>query len=216
MGVTLSSNLTWTEHIEYVSTKINQRLGLLRRIKSLLPRSALIFFFHSLILPLFDYADIVWGAKDNAALMNNLQLLQNKAAKTISDRSFHSSAVNGFEALGWLTLEKRRLFHRRLYLYKCVNEISAHSMDLLANKDIHGYDTRLKDNLGLPRVRRNWGRQRTHNQAVKDWKSLDLWHTTRAKSRGLSDPILSDFFHIMCLSPRTMMFYFYLVKVLSR
>ena len=53
--------------------------------------------------------------------MNNLQLLQNKAAKTILDRPFHSSAADALEALGWLTLEKR--------------------MDLLVNKDIQGYDT---------------------------------------------------------------------------
>ena len=43
---------------------------------------------------MFDYADIVWGVKDNAVLMNTLQLLQNKAAKTILDRPFHSSVVN--------------------------------------------------------------------------------------------------------------------------
>ena len=71
LGVTLSSNFTWTEHIEYVSTKINQGLGLLRRIKSLLPRSARILFFNGLILPMFDYTDIMWGDKDNAVLMNN-------------------------------------------------------------------------------------------------------------------------------------------------
>ena len=59
-GVTLSSKFTWTEHIEYVSKKINQRLGLLRRIKSLLPRSASILFFNTLFLLIFDYADIVW------------------------------------------------------------------------------------------------------------------------------------------------------------
>ena len=93
--------------------------------------------------------------KDNAVLMNNLQLLQNKADKTISDRPFHSSAA---DALGWLTLEKRRLFHPCLYVYKRVNEISAHSMDLLANKGVQGYDTRHKDNLRLPRVRKNWGK----------------------------------------------------------
>ena len=58
-----------------VLTKINQRLGLLRRIKSLLPRSGRILFVNSLILLMFDYADIVWGDKDNAVLMNNLQLL---------------------------------------------------------------------------------------------------------------------------------------------
>ena len=77
-----------------------------------------------------------------AVLMNNLQLLQNKAAKTILDRPFHSSAADALEALGWLTLEKR--------------------MDLLVNKDIQGYDALLKDNLRLPRVRRNWGKERTH------------------------------------------------------
>ena len=67
--------------------------------------------------------------KDNAVLMNNLQLLQSKADKTILERPFHSSAANALEALGWLTLEKRRLFHLCLYVYKRVNEISVHRMD---------------------------------------------------------------------------------------
>ena len=142
LGVTLSSNFTWTEH---VSTKINELLGLLRGIKSLLPRSALFFsmtvsFSRSLIMP-----TLFGGEKGNAVLMNNLQLLQNKAAKTILDRPFYSSATDTLEALGWLTLMKRRSFHRCLYysitFINFVNEISAHSMDLLTNKDVLGYDT---------------------------------------------------------------------------
>ena len=110
--------------------------------------------------------------EDNAVLMNNLQLLQNKAAKTISDRPFHSTAADALEALGWLTLGKRRLFHLCLYVYKRVSKISAHSMDLLANKDVHGYDTRHKDNLRLPRVRKNWGKQRTHCQITSSLLSV--------------------------------------------
>ena len=121
----------------------------------MLPRSARILFFNSLIVLMFDYADTVWGDRGNAVLMNNLPLLQNKAAKTISDRPFHSSATDAFEALGWLTLEKRRLFNRCLF-------------NLLVNKDVHGNDTRHEDNLRLPRVRRNWGKQRTHYQAAND------------------------------------------------
>ena len=112
--------------------------------------------------------------KDNAVRMNNLQLLQNKADKTILERPFHSTAADAIEALGWLT----RLLHLCLYVYKRVNEISARSINLLANKDVHGYDTRLKDNLRLPHIRKNWGEQRTHysvsTEAVKDWNSLDL------------------------------------------
>ena len=40
LGVVLSSNFTWTEHVEHVTSKVNQRLGLLRRIKHLLPYNA--------------------------------------------------------------------------------------------------------------------------------------------------------------------------------
>ena len=79
--------------------KINQRLGLLERIKSLLSRNARILFFNSLILPLI-MPTLFGGDKDNTVLMNNLQLLQNKAAKTILDRPFHSSAADALEALG--------------------------------------------------------------------------------------------------------------------
>ena len=148
LGVTLSSNFTWTEHIELICFHEDKStLMALRIIKSLVPRSARILFFNTLILPMFDYVVIVWGDKDYAVLINNLKLLQNKAAKNILDRPFrpfHSSATGALEALGWLTLEKRRLFHRCFYVYKCFSEISAHSLDLLANKDVHGYDTRHK------------------------------------------------------------------------
>ena len=63
--------------MEHVTSKVNQRLGLLRRIKHLLPYNACLLYYNSLVLPIFDYADLVWGDKDNAVLMNNLQVLQN-------------------------------------------------------------------------------------------------------------------------------------------
>ena len=37
------SDFTWTNHVEYIAGKINQRLGLLNRIKYLLPLSARLF-----------------------------------------------------------------------------------------------------------------------------------------------------------------------------
>ena len=43
-------------------------------------------------MPLFDYANIVWGDKHNSHLMSSLQTLQNKAAKLILDRPPYSSA----------------------------------------------------------------------------------------------------------------------------
>jgi len=56
--------------------KINQRLGLLKRIKHLLPFELRILFYKSLVMPLFEYADLVWGDKNNVTLMSSLQVLQ--------------------------------------------------------------------------------------------------------------------------------------------
>ncbi|EDO31570.1 predicted protein, partial [Nematostella vectensis] len=108
LGVFISSDLTWSEHVEYLSGKINQRLGLLRRIKHLLPFRARLLYYNSLVLPLFEYADLVWGDKHNVTIMSNLQILQNKAAKIILDRPLYSSATDALVKLKWLPLEKRR------------------------------------------------------------------------------------------------------------
>ena len=116
LGVTLSSNFTWTEPIECFN---EDKSTFLRRIKSFLPSNGRIFFFSSLILLMFDYADIVWGDKDNAVLMNNLQLLSNKAAKTILDRPFNSSATDALETLGWNIGETETFSSLSLRLYMC-------------------------------------------------------------------------------------------------
>ena len=54
LGVMLSSTFTWSDHIEYISCKVNKNLGLLRRIKYYLPYDARLLFYNSLVLPIFD------------------------------------------------------------------------------------------------------------------------------------------------------------------
>ena len=65
LGVILSSTFTWSDHVEYISSKVNKNLGLLRRIKYYLPYNARLLFYNSLVLPILDYiyADLVWGVQ---------------------------------------------------------------------------------------------------------------------------------------------------------
>ena len=65
LGIMLASDFTWSDHVEYVISKVNQRLGLLHRIKHLLPFTARLLFYNSLVLPRFDYGDLVWADKNN-------------------------------------------------------------------------------------------------------------------------------------------------------
>lgn len=45
-------------------------------------------------------------------------------------------------------------------------------MDLIRQDVLHRHNTRNKGNFRLPRVKRNWGKQRTQYHAVSDFNSL--------------------------------------------
>jgi len=125
------------------------------------------------VLPIFDYADLVWGDKDNASLMKELQILQNNAAKLILDRSLQSSSTDALTVLRWLNLEERRKCHRCIYAYKCTNGQLNQSLDIVRKSDMHSYNSRNKDTIKLPKIQYNWGKQRSRYHCFKDFNELD-------------------------------------------
>ena len=78
LGIVINNRLTWQDHVDQMFSKINKKLGLLKRIRYCLPLDARLLFFNSYVLPLFDYADIVWGDRGNSTLMLQLQSLHNR------------------------------------------------------------------------------------------------------------------------------------------
>ena len=174
LGITITENLTWHEHIEKLMGKINQRLGLLRRVKSFLPLDARQIFYTSTILPLFDYADVIWGDKNNSELMNSVQTLENKAAKLILDLPPLSSATEALATLHWSTLSSRRYKHRCIFIYKCTNGLIDFDFNLTTNSRIHSHSTRSCNNLHLPKVNTNWGKHKPTYLASKDFNNLDV------------------------------------------
>ena len=114
LGITLSTNLSWADHIENISLKINQPVGLLYRIKHLLLHLTRLLYFNSLVFPIMDYADLIWGDKNNSTLMDSLQVLQNKVPKIILDKPMHFSPSKALADLQWHKLCFCRYFHRCL------------------------------------------------------------------------------------------------------
>lgn len=60
-----------------------------------------------------------------------------------------------------------------VFVYKYVNGIIDFKFDTKLISDIHSYNTRGKSNFYLPRVRRNYGKQRLLYQGLGEWNSLD-------------------------------------------
>ena len=175
LGVTMHENMTWSDHIDKISKKVNQRIGAIRRVKHLLPLSARICLYNNLVVPLFDYADVIWGDKFNDTLMSQLQILQNRAAKLLLDRPKYSSASEALDILNMETLSSRRRQHRLVFLYKILNQLVNFNFNLYYKSvDIHNYNTRNKENFRLPKTRTNWGRQTTLYSSASDWNDIPL------------------------------------------
>ena len=78
LGVIINQHLTWHDHIEQLQSKIAKKLGVLKRIKHLLPVYARRIYVSTMVIPILEYASIVWGDKNNKVLMDSIQVLQIK------------------------------------------------------------------------------------------------------------------------------------------
>ena len=123
LGITLNQRLSWEDHVSNIASKIRKRISILSRIKYMLPLSARLTFYNTMIKPIFEYNSIVWGDKRNTVHMDTLQILQNRAAKIILGRDLRDSATQALKDLNWLTLVKKRTIDRCIFVYKCLKNL---------------------------------------------------------------------------------------------
>ena len=60
LGIIINETFDWSDHIDYVYSKVAKRLGLLKRVKHLLPRESRELVYRTMIQPILEYGDIVW------------------------------------------------------------------------------------------------------------------------------------------------------------
>ena len=66
LGIILDSKLTFEDHYKTVLIKTNRTIGLLRKLKSLLPREVLITIYKAFVRLLLDYGDVLFNQAFNA------------------------------------------------------------------------------------------------------------------------------------------------------
>ena len=101
LGVILSSNLSWNEHIHVhdICLKASERLDILRALKYKLSRQALELIYLSFIHPIIEYGDVLF---DGCGEINNAKLnkIQFGAAKIVSGAMYGTSSVALLKDLG--------------------------------------------------------------------------------------------------------------------
>ena len=99
LGVQIDCNLDWKEQIKAVSTKVSRAIGFLKHAKSLLPVASLKTLYTGIVEPHFRYCCSVWGCA-GSTYINQLQKLQNRAARMITNSSFDTPKQTTYYRVG--------------------------------------------------------------------------------------------------------------------
>jgi hypothetical protein len=148
LGLTLDSQLNWYAHIDKILRRISPMVGLLRRLKRLLPRNLLWQYYYSYIHSQLTYMIIVWGFASSHRILP-LQRIQNKAIKCILGRPLlTSTSLLYSEKL--LPISKLHHYESILFIYKVVNGIIDSDYQFTTNLSVTGRITRQSSLLRPP------------------------------------------------------------------
>ena len=118
LGISFDPNLSWEHHVNSVCTKISQRLGIISRIRNCLPQETAKMLVESVVIPLFDYGDII-SSNCSSHCLSRLQRLLNR--QIIIKLPIRTSSSEVRSKLNWLTLTERQNLHLCSMVFKCYN-----------------------------------------------------------------------------------------------
>ena len=123
LGVTIDSNLKWSEHVNNTYQKANNTLSFLRRHLSSCPPSIKEKCYKTYVRPIIEYSSSVWDPhlkKD----IDKLEKIQRRAARFVNnDYSYYSSPTQLMAGLGWAPLAERRAKAKIKTFYKAKNNM---------------------------------------------------------------------------------------------
>ena len=123
LGLTITSDLQWNQHINNITNKANSIIGLLRRNLRIPSQTIKTHAYQSLLRPHLEYASTVWEPHTKKNI-HKLDMIQRIAARYACNRYHNISSVTEMVGhLGWEPLTTRRR-NMRLCIYIISEETS--------------------------------------------------------------------------------------------
>ena len=168
LGVTLSKNLSWKNHIGFITSKAHNVRMFLQRNLVKANKETKTKCYNVFIRPIIEYASSVWNPINQTTLISRLEMVQRKSIRWIcSDWRRVTSVTSLRESLGMKTLETRRTIAQLKMFYDLIH-FNKH-----VQKDILPKRQRCSDMKFKPL----YGRIQSHSQSffphmVEIWNSL--------------------------------------------
>ena len=118
LGITISDNMDWGQHISEISSKATKTLGFLCRNLTSAPRSTKDVAYKTLIRPQLEYAAPIWSPNSKLQI-NQVEKIQRTAARWTCRRWQNTISVSEMlDELEWPSLEACRDRSSLLFFHK--------------------------------------------------------------------------------------------------
>ena len=129
LGVIVDESLNWTKHVKTVESKMARYIGLMYKLKKLLPLGARLQIYHSFVQSHVNFCALVWGFSSRS----NIELLFSKQKKGIRavmpgyvNYTYRKGKIPGhtklaFTQYGILTVQNLIAIYAFLFIYKIRN-----------------------------------------------------------------------------------------------
>ena len=175
LGVILSSDLSWSKHINIVVIKISKNIGIIAKVRHLLPTSHTCMLYKTLVEPYINYCNLVWASQHKRGNLEKILKVQKKFCRIIKFSAFQAHSKPLFRQLG-LLLSVYDIFRFQLamFMYRCINNILPFnkSFNFVANDALYQHETRNRSNLHVVYCRTKCRWLTVQIQGPKIWNLL--------------------------------------------
>lgn len=153
LGIIVDNRLHFRDHAEYISGKIAQKIGVLRRVRSNVSAQTALLIYKTIVLPHFIYCPTVLYSMYGGDV-ERLQKLQNMAMRVILKCNRYTKITDMLNTLEWLNVTDLIKLKVLQFIHKIklglAPEYLSHKLNPI--KTVHKYATRQCDNLYLQSV----------------------------------------------------------------
>ena len=148
LGIIIDEHLTWQPHINIVKNKIAKTIGIIKRLRSTLPKTTLRTLYNSLILPHLNYGNVIWAGGYETSLLP-IFLLQKKVVRLISGTGYLAPSSHLFYSLNLLTIFDLYKLQLATLMYHHQNKTlpTIFFSYFTTNATVHDHETRFRHNL---------------------------------------------------------------------
>ena len=173
LGVKLSSNLRWNQHIHDVSKKARKKLNAMIPLKFKLDRKSLELMYVSFVRPTMDYAQVVWGSTYDSDIVK-LERIQVDALRLITGATARSNISNLYKETNLPTFQKKCNNAMLCFMYKIVHRIApTYLLNLIEPyEEAPRYNLRNKDSLKTLFCRLEVYKRSFFPHTIKLWNAL--------------------------------------------